>query len=63
MNATTQGAWGYGLATLSDPGGRVLDTWYPAPRLGAVDAPTAPRRRSPAPTAATSAAACAPPSC
>ncbi len=31
---TQQGAWGYGLATLSEPGDRVLDTWYPAPHLG-----------------------------
>jgi 2,3,4,5-tetrahydropyridine-2-carboxylate N-succinyltransferase len=30
----TDGAWGYGLATLSDPGDRVLDTWYPEPQLG-----------------------------
>ena len=31
---TTQGAWGYGLATISDPGDRVLDTWFPDPQLG-----------------------------
>ncbi len=31
---TTQGAWGYGLATISDPGDRVLDTWFPEPHLG-----------------------------
>ena len=36
----TEGAWGYGLATLSEPGERVLDTWFPEPRLGA-DAPGA----------------------
>ena len=36
----TEGAWGYGLATLSEPGDRVLDTWFPEPRLGA-DAPGA----------------------
>ena len=28
----TEGAWGVGLATIA--GDRVLDTWYPAPRLG-----------------------------
>ncbi len=28
------GAWGHGLETISDDG-QVLDTWYPAPRLGA----------------------------
>ena len=31
--ATPKTAWGYGLAT-STPGGKVLDTWYPAPALG-----------------------------
>ncbi len=31
---TQQGAWGHGLATLSEPDGRVLDTWFPEPRLG-----------------------------
>ena len=35
-------AWGFGLATITDEG-TVLDTWYPAPALGAaaegVDAP------------------------
>ncbi|HZZ97562.1 MAG TPA: 2,3,4,5-tetrahydropyridine-2,6-dicarboxylate N-succinyltransferase [Jatrophihabitantaceae bacterium] len=30
-------AWGYGLATL-DRDGRVLDTWYPQPALGAMPA-------------------------
>ena len=30
----TEGAWGYGLATLSEPGDRVLDSWFPEPRLG-----------------------------
>jgi 2,3,4,5-tetrahydropyridine-2,6-dicarboxylate N-succinyltransferase len=30
---TMQQAWGYGLATLT-AGGKVLDTWYPAPALG-----------------------------
>jgi 2,3,4,5-tetrahydropyridine-2-carboxylate N-succinyltransferase len=28
-----RGAWGFGLATVTD-GGQVLDTWYPAPALG-----------------------------
>jgi 2,3,4,5-tetrahydropyridine-2-carboxylate N-succinyltransferase len=32
-----QGAWGYGLASLAEPGGRVLDTWFPAPALGGAD--------------------------
>jgi 2,3,4,5-tetrahydropyridine-2-carboxylate N-succinyltransferase len=27
------GAWGYGLATLSEPSARVLDTWFPEPSL------------------------------
>ncbi|HTE60991.1 MAG TPA: 2,3,4,5-tetrahydropyridine-2,6-dicarboxylate N-succinyltransferase [Solirubrobacteraceae bacterium] len=40
-----QGAWGYGLATLSEPGGRVLDTWFPEPRLGLDDAPGEPGTR------------------
>jgi 2,3,4,5-tetrahydropyridine-2-carboxylate N-succinyltransferase len=31
----TRTAWGYGLAT-SDAEGRVLDTWYPEPALGAI---------------------------
>ena len=35
----SRGAWGYGLATLSAPSDRVLDTWFPDPRLGAEDAP------------------------
>ena len=30
----TQGAWGYGLATIAEPDDRVLDTWYPEPQLG-----------------------------
>jgi 2,3,4,5-tetrahydropyridine-2-carboxylate N-succinyltransferase len=30
----TQGAWGYGLATIAEPDDRVLDTWYPDPQLG-----------------------------
>ena len=36
-----QGAWGYGVATVADPGERVLDTWFPDPRLGLEDAPGA----------------------
>jgi 2,3,4,5-tetrahydropyridine-2,6-dicarboxylate N-succinyltransferase len=42
---TQQGAWGYGLATLSEPGGRVLDTWFPEPHLGLDDAPGPPGTR------------------
>jgi 2,3,4,5-tetrahydropyridine-2,6-dicarboxylate N-succinyltransferase len=38
----TEGAWGYGLATLSEPGDRVLDSWFPEPRLGSDDAPGTP---------------------
>jgi 2,3,4,5-tetrahydropyridine-2-carboxylate N-succinyltransferase len=38
---TQQGAWGYGIATLAEPGDRVLDTWYPEPHLGLDDAPGA----------------------
>ncbi len=30
----TSGAWGHGLATITDDG-QVLDTWYPEPHLGA----------------------------
>ena len=40
-------AWGYGLATTVASGpaaGRVLDTWYPAPALGAQPAEAAPPR-------------------
>ena len=32
-----QGAWGHGLATLSEPSDRVLDTWFPDPVLDAGD--------------------------
>jgi 2,3,4,5-tetrahydropyridine-2-carboxylate N-succinyltransferase len=32
---TTSGAWGHGLATVSEASGRVLDTYFPEPRLGA----------------------------
>ena len=38
---TTQGAWAYGLATMSEHGDRVLDTWFPEPHLGLDDAPAA----------------------
>jgi 2,3,4,5-tetrahydropyridine-2,6-dicarboxylate N-succinyltransferase len=31
-----RGAWGFGLATVTD-GGQVLDTWYPSPALGTAD--------------------------
>jgi 2,3,4,5-tetrahydropyridine-2-carboxylate N-succinyltransferase len=34
---TSSGAWGHGLATVSAAGGRVLDTWFPDPRLGPPD--------------------------
>ncbi|HYI20686.1 MAG TPA: 2,3,4,5-tetrahydropyridine-2,6-dicarboxylate N-succinyltransferase [Solirubrobacteraceae bacterium] len=39
----TQGAWGYGLATITEPDDRVLDTWYPDPQLG-TEPPGEPRR-------------------
>ncbi len=39
----TQGAWGYGLATIAEPDERVLDTWYPDPQLG-TEPPGEPRR-------------------
>jgi 2,3,4,5-tetrahydropyridine-2-carboxylate N-succinyltransferase len=42
---TQQGAWGYGLATLSEAGDRVLDTWFPDPHLGLGDAPGPPGTR------------------
>jgi 2,3,4,5-tetrahydropyridine-2,6-dicarboxylate N-succinyltransferase len=38
----TRAAWGYGLATVTEPGERVLDTWYPAPQLGGAAPPDAP---------------------
>jgi 2,3,4,5-tetrahydropyridine-2-carboxylate N-succinyltransferase len=31
------GAWGHGLATVATDSGRVLDAWFPDPRLGARD--------------------------
>jgi hypothetical protein len=30
----TTSAWGVGLATVTEPGDRVLDTFFPDPRLG-----------------------------
>src|SRR5829696_973825 len=39
----TQGAWGYGLATIAEPDDRVLDTWFPEPHLG-TEPPGEPRR-------------------
>jgi 2,3,4,5-tetrahydropyridine-2,6-dicarboxylate N-succinyltransferase len=44
---TKQGAWGYGLATISEAGDRVLDTWFPAPRLGLDGAPAGAGTRRP----------------
>jgi 2,3,4,5-tetrahydropyridine-2-carboxylate N-succinyltransferase len=44
--AIKQGAWGYGLATLSDSD-RVLDTWFPEPHLGLDDAPAEPGTHRP----------------
>jgi 2,3,4,5-tetrahydropyridine-2-carboxylate N-succinyltransferase len=41
MQRRDEGAWGYGVATLSDADDRVLDTWFPEPRLGG-DAPGEP---------------------
>ena len=37
-STTIAGAWGVGLATITD-GGQVLDTWYPSPALGDGGAP------------------------
>ena len=39
---TSRTAWGWGLATRHDSG-QVLDTWFPAPRLGPADGSTAPQ--------------------
>jgi 2,3,4,5-tetrahydropyridine-2-carboxylate N-succinyltransferase len=36
MSTNSRTAWGHGLATVTTDG-QVLDTWYPAPRLGASD--------------------------
>ena len=33
------GAWGVGLATVAEPGGEILDTFFPAPQLGLKGAP------------------------
>jgi 2,3,4,5-tetrahydropyridine-2-carboxylate N-succinyltransferase len=38
---TTQGAWGAGLATVTESGGRVLDVLFPEPQLGRDGAPHA----------------------
>lgn len=35
MSETPSTAWGYGIATISRSTSQVLDTWYPAPSLGA----------------------------
>ncbi|MGQ0632296.1 MAG: 2,3,4,5-tetrahydropyridine-2,6-dicarboxylate N-succinyltransferase [Sporichthyaceae bacterium] len=40
------GAWGHGLATIAESDGRTLDTWYPAPALGAPDGSAAPAELS-----------------
>ena len=40
----SEGAWAYGLATLSGPDDRVLDTWFPEPQLGG-EAPGEPGSR------------------
>ncbi len=42
-----QGAWGYGLATIAEQSDRVLDTWFPEPRLGLDDAPAEPGSHRP----------------
>src|SRR5215210_5334184 len=39
-----EGAWAYGLATLSGKEDRVLDAWFPEPRVGS-DAPSEPGTR------------------
>ena len=41
---SSEGAWGYGLATRNEGDDRVLDTWFPEPRVGS-DAPAAPGTR------------------
>src|SRR5919199_3849458 len=35
----TTAAWGTGLATVTEPGGRILDVLFPEPRLGLDGAP------------------------
>jgi 2,3,4,5-tetrahydropyridine-2-carboxylate N-succinyltransferase len=37
MSEPTTSAWGLGLATVSEASGRVLDTYFPDPRLGPAD--------------------------
>ena len=37
MSDPTTTAWGHGLATVSEPSGRVLEAYFPEPRLGAPD--------------------------
>jgi 2,3,4,5-tetrahydropyridine-2-carboxylate N-succinyltransferase len=37
----TTGAWGHGVATVAEASDRVLDTFFPDPRLGEADAPDA----------------------
>ena len=41
MSGATRQAWGYGLATIAAEG-TVLDTWFPAPQLGAASEAEAP---------------------
>ena len=41
MTSDARTAWGHGLATTTDAG-QVLDTWFPAPALGAADGTAAP---------------------
>jgi 2,3,4,5-tetrahydropyridine-2-carboxylate N-succinyltransferase len=38
----TRNAWGFGLATVVEASGQVLDTWFPAPALGTAPGDTAP---------------------
>ena len=52
MTATCASAWGRGLATLSEPGDRVLDAYFPGRGWGS----TTPRRRGPGTTIPTCAA-------
>lgn len=42
MTDPTRPAWGFGLATIHQASGRVLDTWYPRPALGALPRDAAP---------------------
>jgi 2,3,4,5-tetrahydropyridine-2-carboxylate N-succinyltransferase len=41
MSEQTTGAWAFGLATVAEGSGRVLDTWFPEPHLGLDGAPHA----------------------